>query len=83
MAKAHAHCITRPMDLYLLVKTLHIVYATVLFGTGLGIAFFFLMGLPLFRESPCLTIDILNTSKKLIISALVFSPEVVYPRHRP
>lgn len=45
MPKARAHCITRPMDLYLLVKTLHIVSATVLFGTGLGIAFFFLMGM--------------------------------------
>lgn len=29
------------MDGYLLVKTLHILSATVLFGTGLGIAFFF------------------------------------------
>lgn len=32
------------MDLYLLVKTVHIVSAAVLFGTGIGIAFFFLMG---------------------------------------
>jgi uncharacterized membrane protein len=32
------------MDGYLLLKTVHIVSATVLFGTGLGIAFFFLMG---------------------------------------
>ena len=29
------------MDSYLLVKTIHILSATVLFGTGLGIAFFF------------------------------------------
>ncbi len=29
------------VDLYAIVKTLHIVSATVLFGTGLGIAFFF------------------------------------------
>jgi len=28
-------------DSYLLIKTLHILSATVLFGTGLGIAFFF------------------------------------------
>lgn len=28
------------MDIYTLVKTLHILSATVLFGTGLGIAFF-------------------------------------------
>lgn len=33
------------MDGYLLLKTVHIVFATVLFGTGLGIAFFFLMGM--------------------------------------
>ena len=33
------------MDWYLLAKTFHIISATVLFGTGLGIAFFFLMGL--------------------------------------
>ena len=32
------------MDAYSLVKTLHIISATVLFGTGLGIAFFFLAG---------------------------------------
>src|ERR1700722_5573946 len=29
------------MDYYLIIKTLHILSATVLFGTGLGIAFFF------------------------------------------
>ena len=29
------------MDSYLLIKTVHILSATVLFGTGLGIAFFF------------------------------------------
>jgi uncharacterized membrane protein len=33
------------MDAYLLLKAVHILSATVLFGTGLGIAFFFLMGL--------------------------------------
>ena len=32
------------MTPYLTVKTLHILSATVLFGTGLGIAFFFWMG---------------------------------------
>lgn len=32
------------MDPYFLLKTVHIVSATVLFGTGLGIAFFFLVG---------------------------------------
>jgi len=33
------------MDTYLLLKTVHILSASVLFGTGLGIAFFFLMAL--------------------------------------
>ena len=33
------------MDGYLLLKTVHIISATVLFGTGLGIAFFFLRGM--------------------------------------
>lgn len=32
------------MESYTLVKTLHILSSTVLFGTGLGIAFFFWMG---------------------------------------
>ncbi len=32
------------MDFYVLVKTVHILSSTVLFGTGLGIAFFFLIG---------------------------------------
>ena len=32
------------MDLYFIVKTLHILSATVLFGTGAGIAFFMLQG---------------------------------------
>jgi uncharacterized membrane protein len=32
------------LDAYAAVKTLHILSATVLFGTGLGIAFFFWMG---------------------------------------
>lgn len=30
------------MDLYLIIKTLHIISSTVLFGTGAGIAFFML-----------------------------------------
>lgn len=33
------------MDGYLLVKTVHILSATMLFGTGLGIAFFYLLGM--------------------------------------
>ena len=33
------------MDAYLILKTVHVLSATVLFGTGLGIAYFFLMGL--------------------------------------
>jgi hypothetical protein len=32
------------LDLYSFVKTLHVISATVLFGTGAGIAFFMLKG---------------------------------------
>ena len=32
------------MEPYSLLKTVHIISSTVLFGTGMGIAFFFLMG---------------------------------------
>lgn len=32
-----------PMDIYFTVKTLHIISATVLFGTGMGTAFFMYM----------------------------------------
>ena len=32
------------MEPYLLLKTIHVISSTVLFGTGMGIAFFFLMG---------------------------------------
>jgi uncharacterized membrane protein len=34
----------RVMDTYLLVKTLHIISATIVFGTGIGIANFMLLG---------------------------------------
>ncbi len=33
------------MTAYLLLKTVHVLSATILFGTGIGIAFFFLMGM--------------------------------------
>ena len=33
------------MEPYLLLKTVHILSSTILFGTGIGIAFFFLMGM--------------------------------------
>ena len=33
------------MDPYVLLKTVHLISAAVLFGTGLGIAFFFLLGM--------------------------------------
>src|SRR5690606_6763061 len=33
------------LDAYLILKTVHVVSATILFGTGIGIAFFFLVGL--------------------------------------
>jgi predicted integral membrane protein DUF2269 len=34
----------RAMDTYLLVKTLHIISATIVFGTGIGIANFMFLG---------------------------------------
>jgi uncharacterized membrane protein len=33
------------LDAYLILKTVHVLSATILFGTGIGIAYFFLMGL--------------------------------------
>lgn len=33
------------MEFYVLVKSVHIISSSVLFGTGIGIAFFFLMGM--------------------------------------
>lgn len=56
------------MDAYLLAKTVHILSATVLFGTGLGIAFFFLVGarsgddrMALFAARTTCTADMLFT----------------------
>ncbi len=33
------------MDAYFLAKTVHVISSAILFGTGIGIAFFFLMGM--------------------------------------
>ena len=65
------------MDSYALVKTLHIVSATLLFGTGLGIAFFFWMGgrsgddrAALFAAKATVTADYLFTATAVVAQPL-------------
>lgn len=65
------------MELYPLVKTLHILSAMVLFGTGLGIAFFFWMGgrsgddqVALFAARATVTADFLFTLTAVIAQPL-------------
>ena len=65
------------MELYPLVKTLHILSAMVLFGTGLGIAFFFWMGgrsgddrAALFAARATVTADLLFTLTAVIAQPL-------------
>ena len=65
------------MEPYQLVKTLHILSATVLFGTGLGIAFFFWMGgrcdddrAALFAARATVTADMLFTLTAVIAQPL-------------
>lgn len=65
------------MDLYFLVKTLHVLSATVLFGTGAGIAFFMLQGLlsgvPAMRRFAAVTTvkaDFLFTLPAVIVQPL-------------
>ena len=65
------------MELYPLVKTIHILSATVLFGTGLGIAFFFWMGgrsaddrAALFAARTTVTADMLFTLTAVIAQPL-------------
>lgn len=62
------------MDAYAAVKTLHILSATVLFGTGLGIAYFFWMGgrsgddrAALFAARATVTADFLFTLTAVIV----------------
>jgi uncharacterized membrane protein len=65
------------VDSYALVKTIHILSATVLFGTGLGIAFFFWMGgrsgddrAALFAARATVKADFLFTSSAVIAQPL-------------
>ena len=65
------------MDAYAAVKTLHILSATVLFGTGLGIAYFFWMGgrsgddrAALFAARATVTADFLFTLTAVIVQPL-------------
>lgn len=64
------------MDAYQIVKTLHIISATVLFGTGLGIAFFCWRGTgsdddraALFATRTTVTADMIFT-----LTAVIFQP---------
>jgi len=61
------------MDWYLLIKTLHILSAAILFGTGLGIAFFTYVGL----RSPSLA-QRLFAAKATVIADFCFTlPAVI------
>jgi len=62
------------MDSYAIVKTVHIISATVLFGTGLGIAFFFLcaqknknLAVRLFAANTTVIADFIFTLPAIII----------------
>src|ERR1700758_4132155 len=56
------------MDIYFLVKTLHIVTATILFGTGLGIAFFMYLG----QSDESLTAR-LYAAKTTVLADMIFT----------
>lgn len=65
------------MELYLIIKTLHVLSATVVFGTGAGIAFFMLKGqmsgVPAarrFAASTTVTADLLFTLPAVTIQPL-------------
>ena len=65
------------MEAYSLLKTVHIISATVLFGTGLGIAFFFWMGgrsgddrAALFAAKATVTADFLFTATAVVAQPL-------------
>ena len=60
------------MDLYLAVKALHVIGATVLFGTGIGIAFFMLMAHR--TNDPAL---IAHTASIVVIADFVFTATAV------
>ena len=65
------------MEAYSLLKTIHIISAAVLFGTGLGIAFFFWMGgrsgddrAALFAAKATVTADFLFTATAVVAQPL-------------
>ncbi len=65
------------METYSFLKTIHIISATVLFGTGLGIAFFFWMGgrsgddrAALFASKATVTADLLFTATAVVVQPL-------------
>jgi uncharacterized membrane protein len=60
------------MDLYLAVKVLHVIGATVLFGTGVGIAFFMLMAHRT-RDSALVA----HTAGIVVIADLLFTASAV------
>lgn len=60
------------MDAYLLIKTLHIVSSTVLFGTGIGIAFFMLIA----QRQPDLAVRYF-AARFTVIADLVFTTPAV------
>lgn len=60
------------MSLYLLLKTLHIIGATVLFGTGAGIAFFMVMADR--TRSPAL---IAHTAGVVVVADTLFTASAV------
>ena len=60
------------MSLYLLLKTLHIIGATVLFGTGAGIAFFMVMADR--TRSPAL---IAHTASVVVVADTLFTASAV------
>jgi uncharacterized membrane protein len=60
------------MSLYLIVKTLHVIGATVLFGTGAGIAFFMVMAHR--TRDPAL---IAHTAGVVVVADTVFTASAV------
>ena len=60
------------MDAFLLLKTLHIIGATVLFGTGAGIAFFMLMANR--TKDPALIAHVAGT---VVVADLLFTASAV------
>lgn len=60
------------MELYLVVKVLHVIGATVLFGTGIGIAFFMVMA---HRTSD--PVLIAHTAGTVVIADAVFTASAV------